>query len=59
MFKEYLDQEFQNIEYQVDNQFSLADFAWDTLYEQICIVYRYVFDYMNCSTKIPYRIAGI
>ena len=59
MFKRYLNQEFQNIEYQVANQFLPADFAWDTLYEQNCIVYKYVFDYMKCLKKIPYRITGI
>jgi hypothetical protein len=59
MFKRYLNYEFQNIKYQVDNRFSLAEFAWDILYEQNCIVYKCVFDYIKCSKKIPYRIIGI
>ena len=60
MFKRYLNYEFQNIEYQVDNRFSLlADFAWNILNEHNFIVNKYIFDYMKCSKKIPYCITGI
>jgi hypothetical protein len=32
MFNKYLlNYEFQNIEYQVSNEFSLAEFGWETL----------------------------
>jgi len=60
MFKRYLNYEFQNIEYQVGNRFSLADFVWETLYsgnyvnfilthEQNCVIFQYDFDYIKCS----------
>ena len=66
----YLNYEFQNIEYQVGNWFSLVENAGETLYlgnyasfiltyEQNCIIFKYVFAHINCSKKIPYCITGI
>ena len=28
-------------------------------YEQNCIIFKYVFDYIKCSKKIPYCLTGI
>ena len=62
MFKRYLNYELQNIENEVGNWFSLAEFVGETMYsgnyvnfilspEQNCIIYKYVFDYINCSKR--------
>jgi hypothetical protein len=62
MFQRYLNYELQNIENEVGNRFSLAEFVGETLYsgnyvnfilshEQNCITCKYVFDYINCSKR--------
>jgi hypothetical protein len=63
MFKRYLNYELQNIENEVRNRFSLAEFVGETLYsgnymnfilthEQNCIIFKYVFQFVKIMKSI-------
>jgi hypothetical protein len=62
MFQRYLNYELQNIENEVGNRFSLAEFVGETLYSgkyvnfilsmnKIVSFVNIFFDYINCSKR--------